>query len=235
MEGLVGVMPLWDGEKASIWMLPGYLGGLKAVGLDSFIFPMTDDEEELARLAGLCDGLLLTGGHDVDPHLYGEDPLDSTVVPNATRDHMDRTVLELALAADKPVLGICRGLQLLNVALGGTLWQDLPQQCSSKTDHHMAAPYDRRCHDVHILPDTPLAHLLQKKTIPVNSIHHQAIKDLAPGLEEMALSDDGLVEAVSKPDSAFVWGVQWHPEYWYKTNPDCMKIFEAFAASMRFA
>lgn len=235
MNGLVGVMPLWDDDKKSIWMLPGYLDGLKAAGLDSLIFPMTDDKEELARLASLCDGFLLTGGHDVDPQLYGEEPLNSTVVPNATRDHMDRAVLELALAADKPVLGICRGLQLMNVALGGTLYQDLPTQHRSKTDHYMNPPYGQRCHDVHILPGTPPSHLLQKETIPVNSIHHQAIKDLAPDLEEMGLADDGLVEAVYKPDSRFVWGVQWHPEYWYRTNPDCMKIFEAFAASMRFA
>ncbi len=233
MSKLIGVMPLWDDDKKSIWMYPGYLGGLKAAGLDAFIFPLTDDTAELKKLFGMCDGFLLTGGHDIDPRLYGERRLNGTVEPNPTRDYMDATILKMALASDKAVLGICRGLQLMNAVLGGTLYQDLPLQHGAGTDHHMHAPYDRRCHDVSIIRDTPLHRLLGKDSIAVNSIHHQAIKRLAPGLQEMARSTDGLIEAFCKPDNRFVWGIQWHPEYWYESNPDCMKIFSEFAAHVK--
>lgn len=280
---VVGVMPLWDDEKDSIWMLPGYMDGLKTAGLDAFIFPLTDDVRELKRFADLCDGVLLTGGHDVNPAVYHESPINDSVVWNDTRDSMDQTVIRYALEKDKGILGICRGIQILNVTLGGTLYQDLPTQYRTETraekdgypsslsqgrekgkrysgtdekainhnvsvlydknwecpseerkpiDHHMSAPYDRPCHEADIAMGTPLYDLLQKKRIPVNSIHHQAIKDLAPGLEEMARSEDGLVEAVWMPGRRFVWGIQWHPEYWFRTNPDCMKIFQCFADSL---
>ncbi|MCH3986456.1 MAG: gamma-glutamyl-gamma-aminobutyrate hydrolase family protein [Lachnospiraceae bacterium] len=229
MSKLIGVMPLWDDEKQSIWMLPDYIDGLKAAGLDAVIFPMTEDEAEIRKLASLCDGFLLTGGQDVNPAMYGEAVLNDTVAYNNTRDRMDSFVLRLAIESDKAVLGICRGIQLMNAALGGTLYQDLPAQHGSEIDHHMASPYNRICHEVRILEGTPLYQLIGKGSIPVNSIHHQAIKDLAPGLGEMARSTDGLIEAVYKPDNRFVWGIQWHPEYWYKENPDCMKIFTAFA------
>lgn len=143
MKKMVGVMPLWDDEKESIWMLPAYMEGLKAAGMDSFIFPMTQDEDEVKRLVGLCDQILLTGGHDVNPSLYQEEPVNASVEWNETRDVMEERVISHALAQDMPVLGICRGLQILNVALGGTLYQDLPLQHPSDTDHHMTPPYDR--------------------------------------------------------------------------------------------
>lgn len=232
MRKLVGVMPLWDDEKKSIWMLPGYLDGLKAAGLDAFIFPLTDDAEELERLMRLCDGFLLTGGHDVNPALYGERPVNGSVVWNDVRDQMDAFVLRHAIAEDKAVLGICRGIQLINAALGGTLFQDLPLEHPSGVEHHMTAPYDRACHRVKILPETPLYDLIGKCRIEVNSIHHQAVRRIAPDLRKMAVSEDGLTEAVYMPDKRFVWGIQWHPEYWFETNADCMKIFCCFAAHM---
>lgn len=232
MRKRIGVMPLWDDDKESIWMLPGYIGGLKAAGLDSFIFPLTDDEEELRQLADLCDGILLTGGHDVNPALYGEKPLNDSVVWNRTRDEMEMFVISYALERNKSILGICRGIQILNVALGGTLYQDLQMQHPSGIGHHMTPPYDRACHEVKILENTPLYERIGSNRIPVNSIHHQAVKKLAPRLKEMAVSTDGLVEAVYMPDRAFVWGIQWHPEYWYLTDENSRRIFRAFAESI---
>lgn len=232
MRKLVGVMPLWDDEKESIWMLPGYLEGLKAAGIDSFIFPLTDDREALERLTSLCDGILLTGGHDVNPAMYGEAPVNDTVVWNDVRDCMDEIVIRCALRDNKSILGICRGIQVLNVVLGGTLYQDLPIQCKGTVDHHMAAPYDRPCHRVRVLQKTPLYDLIGKDELQVNSIHHQAIKKLSPYLREMAVSEDGLTEAVYMPDRKFVWGIQWHPEYWFEENEDCMKIFREFHAAI---
>lgn len=229
MKRLIGVMPLWDDEKDSIWMLPGYLEGLHATGLETMIFPLTDDAEALERLIDLCDGILLTGGHDVNPAVYGEIPINETVVWSDLRDRMDLHVITYALQQDKAILGICRGIQILNAALGGTLYQDLPVQRPSEIDHHMHSPYDRRCHDVNIIEGTPLHDLLRKNRVEANSIHHQAIKDLSPGLQSMAISTDGLIEGVYMPERRFVWGVQWHPEYWYQTNEDCRQIFRAFA------
>lgn len=229
MKKLIGVMPLWDDEKNSIWMLPDYLDGLHAVGLDTFVFPLSDDAEELERLTNLCDGILLTGGHDVNPATYGAKPLNETVVWNDLRDRMDFKVISSAISQNKAILGICRGIQILNVALGGTLYQDLPTEHPSEIDHHMHAPYDKRCHEVSVVKGSPLDRLLHKEKLVANSIHHQAVKDLAPQLKAMAFSTDGLIEAVCLPARKFVWGVQWHPEYWFRTNEDCLKIFQSFA------
>lgn len=203
MRKLVGVMPLWDDDRDSIWMLPGYLDGLKAAGLDSFIFPLTDDEAQLRRLADLCDGVLLTGGHDVNPALYQESPVNESVLWNDIRDRMDMAVIRYSLQRGKGILGICRGIQILNVALGGTLFQDLPSQHPSAVDHHMNPPYDRLCHEVELVRGTPLHRLLQKDRLHVNSIHHQAIRNLSPQLQEMAVSEDGLIEAVCMPGGAY--------------------------------
>lgn len=139
-----------------------------------------------------------------------------------------RKLLRRALEQDKPVLGICRGLQFLNAALGGTLYQDLPTEHPSEIGHSMKPPYDRTAHTVHMWTLTPLAALLEKTELGVNSCHHQAIKTLAPDLVEMARSEDDLIEAVYLPGKTFVWGVQWHPEMSLHADADSRKIFEVF-------
>ena len=233
MKPIIGVMPLWDDEKDSIWMLPGYLDGIRQAGGLPIIFPFTDDEQEIMQLVDMCDGLLFTGGHDVSPELYHEKPLDGLVESCAKRDVMEQIVLKKALEADKAVLGISRGIQLINVILGGTLYQDLPSQHPSKTEHHQSPPYDNPVHDVRILEDTPLFSCLHSDRLSVNSYHHQAIKDLAPGLEIMAVSPDDLIEAVYMPGKRFLWAVQWHPEYSWRTDENSRKIFRAFVEMMK--
>ena len=228
-------MPLWDDEKDSIWMLPGYMDGLHQAGAVPFIFPFILNGEELAQLAELCDGFLFTGGHDVSPQLYHEQPMEELVSGCEMRDRMETIVLKMAMEADKPVLGICRGIQLINAALGGTLYQDLPLQHPSETNHHGQAPYDEPVHDVEVYRDTPLYDCLEKKIIPVNSYHHQAVKDIAKGLEVMAAAPDGIVEAVYRPDQRFLWAVQWHPEFAYRTDENSRKIFSAFVGAMEKA
>ncbi|MBR3341187.1 MAG: gamma-glutamyl-gamma-aminobutyrate hydrolase family protein [Clostridiales bacterium] len=228
MKPLVGVMPLWDDAKDSIWMLPGYLEGLKEAGATPVIFPLTEDPEEISRLVDICDGILMTGGHDVTPSIYGEEPLEDKVSCCRERDNMEKLVLEDTMKKDKPILGICRGIQLINALLGGTLFQDLPSQHPSDIEHHQTPPYDVPVHDVIIRKVTPLFDCLGSERISVNSYHHQAVKDLAPGLEVMAESEDGIVEALYKPLYSFLWAVQWHPEFSYKTDSNSMKIFQAF-------
>ena len=229
---IIGVTPLWDEEKNSYWMLPGYLEGLEEAGAIPIILPLAADGADIAQLADLCDGFLFTGGQDVAPQLYGEamKPTCGELCP--ARDTLEQELLNRALEQDKPILGICRGLQILNVTLGGTLYQDLPTEHPSEIEHSMKPPYDQAAHTVRILPDTPLAALLQKQELGVNSCHHQAIRSLAPSLVEMARSTDDLIEAMYLPGKTFVWGVQWHPELSFRTDEDSRKMFMALVTAV---
>jgi putative glutamine amidotransferase len=228
LKPIIGVMPLWDEEKDSIWMLPGYMDGIREAGGLPLIFPLTDDAEDLKRLVSMCRGILLTGGQDVAPEIYHETPLEGLIEGCTLRDRMETIVLKAALEQDLPVLGICRGIQFINAALGGTLFQDLPLQHPSEVCHRQKPPYDEPAHTVQVLPGTPLSDCLIAEEISVNSCHHQAIRELAPKLEVMACSPDGLVEAVHMPGRRFVWAVQWHPEFSYKTDENSRKILRAF-------
>ena len=230
---LIGVMPLWDEGKKSIWMLPGHLEGIREAGGTPVIFPLTEDREELEQLCSLCNGFLITGGQDVDPAIYGETPIPQMGEICTVLDQMERQVLEYAIKEDKAVLGICRGIQYLNAMLGGSLYQDLNVQHPSKTEHHMEPPYDRVIHQVQIIDGSPLHQLLQVTELGVNSYHHQAVKTLAPSLTVMAESEDGLVEAVYMPKKNYVWAVQWHPELSFQTDVCSRKIFESFVAACK--
>lgn len=232
MKPVVGVMPLWDDEKDSIWMLPGYLEGIMDSGGLPVIFPLAEDEEDLEQLVRSCDGFLFTGGHDVSPEMYQESPLEGLVDTCPRRDRMEAVILRKALERDLPVLGICRGLQLINVCLGGGLVQDLPTQHVPGTEHHQTPPYDRPVHDVTIPEATPLRDCLGCDRLSVNSYHHQAVRKLAPALQAMAFSPDGLVEAVYMPGKRFLWAVQWHPEYSFRRDTGSRRIFRAFVRSM---
>lgn len=146
----------------------------------------------------------------------------------------NRILLPAVMAWDKPILGICRGIQFINAALRGTLWQDLPSQHPSDIEHHMNPPYDAFGHNVSLVPGTPLASLFAGQTeIAVNSYHHQAVREPAAGLEVMAVAPDGVIEALYRPASHFLWAVQWHPEFLYKVDPRSQAIFDAFVGSCR--
>ena len=232
MKPIIGVMPLWDDKKDSIWMLPGYMDGIRQAGGLPVILPFTEDEAEIAQLDGLCSAYLFTGGHDVSPEVYGETPLEGLIDCCKKRDAMEAVFLKKAMAADKPILGICRGIQFINAALGGTLYQDLPTQHPSAVVHHQTPPYDLPAHKVRIASGSPLSACLGADSIGVNSCHHQAIKTLAPGLSVMAAADDGIIEAVCMPDRRFVWAVQWHPEFSFRTDENSRRIFRAFVSSI---
>lgn len=226
---LIGLMPLVDQGRESYWMLPGYMQGLEAAGAVPLMLPLTADGALLGQLAGTLDGLLLTGGQDVEPARYGEPPLLPSGEYCPLRDAMEERLLTLALERDLPVLGICRGLQFLNVALGGSLYQDLPTQHPGGAAHCQRPPYHVPAHAVAVLRDTPLADLLGDGPLQVNSYHHQAVKALSPQLRPMAISEDGLVEGAWMPGKRFVWAVQWHPELAWRSRRDCMAIFTRFA------
>jgi putative glutamine amidotransferase len=145
---------------------------------------------------------------------------------------MEGTVLQMALERDLPVLGICRGIQFINAYLGGSLYQDLPSQHPSEVEHHQSPPYDVPAHAVALVEGSPLRRCLGVERLPVNSYHHQAVRRLAPGLEAMACAPDGLIEAAYMPGKRFLWTVQWHPEFSYKTDEYSRRIFQALIDSM---
>lgn len=230
---VIGILPLVDTEKESYWMLPGYMEGIEAAGGIPVMLALTEDESTIKQLADSFDGFLFTGGHDVSPGLYGEEKLAECAECSIARDNFERTLFKYVLEADKPVLGICRGIQLINVLLGGSLYQDIPTQYLTETKHHMAPPYNRTVHEVNIIEKTPLFDLIKCSVLGVNSYHHQAIKKLADELKPMAISEDGLIEAVYMPQKRFVMAVQWHPEFSFKTDRYSAMIFDAFVKSMK--
>jgi putative glutamine amidotransferase len=168
-----------------------------------FVLPLSD---RAADYAGALDGLVLQGGADISPLAYGEQPLKPEWTGDAVRDRYEIDLVRAFTAADKPVLGICRGAQLINVALGGTLHQDIPA--------HRSDEYDQHAHEVHLEPGSGLARLYgETGARRVVSIHHQAIKRLAPGLVVEARAEDGVIEAVRGTGASYVCAVQWHPEF----------------------
>jgi len=231
-RSIIGVVPLWDEKKNSIWMLPGYLKGLEDAGAVPVILPLTVSESVLKKAADFFDGFLFTGGHDVDPKLYGEAKTDRCGEVCETRDQMEAYLFrEAVLNQNKPALGICRGIQLFNALLGGSLYQDLPAEFPGSVRHAQKPPYDAPAHTVRLLPESPLGKLAGKDHLEVNSYHHQGINRIAEGLEVMALADDGLVEAVYMPGRYWVWAVQWHPEF-SPNDEISKKLFASFVGAV---
>jgi putative glutamine amidotransferase len=193
--------------------------------------PSTDIEEALAGV----DGVLLSGGEDVDPGRYGE-PVHPTVVDvEAARDKFEIALVQAARRRQLPVLAICRGVQVLNVAYGGTLVQDIPSQLSGALEHRLAAPPHEAyelAHEIWIEKDTILGRLMSDRLIDadacdVNSRHHQAVKQVATGFQVSATAPDGVIEAIEDPAAAFCVGVQWHPENFWRTG-EFRPLFEGF-------
>ncbi len=181
------------------------------------------DPEQAVQDALTCDGLLLPGGGDMDPKFYGQARIPACGEPNLLRDAAEPLLLRAFLAADKPVLGICRGIQVMNAVLGGDLYQDIkPFEHLPHNDHWA------KVHTVTVRRGTLLSRILGQDTVLVNSQHHQAVDRVAPGFTLAALSEDGIVEAIEKPDTKFCLGVQWHPEWLSDADPAMQGLFDAF-------
>lgn len=182
-----------------------------------------NDPEQAVQDALTCDGLLLPGGGDMDPKFYGQERIPACGEPNLLRDAAEPLLLRAFLAADKPVLGICRGIQVMNAVLGGDLYQDIKPFEHLPHNGHWA-----KVHTVTVRRGTLLSRILGQDTVLVNSQHHQAVDRVAPGFTLAALSEDGIVEAIEKPDARFCLGVQWHPEWLSDADPAMQGLFDAF-------
>jgi putative glutamine amidotransferase len=213
-----------------------YVRVLAAAGGVPWLVPLLkDDEATLRAIYDRLDGILLTGGVDVDPAQYGEDRLPLCDKPDRPRDWTEITLLRWALFDRKPILAICRGIQVLNVACGGSLYQDVAAQRPDAIKHDYfptttGFSRDFLSHSVRVEADSRLGRVLCAEQIQVNSMHHQGINKLAPGLTPSAFAPDGLVEGVEKPGDQFVIGVQWHPEELTETEPLHRRLFTEFVA-----
>lgn len=220
----IAVTPSYT-KEGYIRMNPAYLSSLWRAGALPAFVSYSEDPGRLDEYASCFDGFLFAGGGDVDPRYYGEEVMFDSVDITPARDAFELALFERVTVGGKPVLGICRGIQLINVALGGSLHQHIE-------GHSQSAPTGVPTQRISLEAGTPLARILGGKSESVvNSFHHQAVKSLAPGLIGAARSDDGICEAFFLPGHPFCIGVQWHPELLEGEDSDA--LFRAFAESCR--
>ncbi|MCL6636584.1 MAG: gamma-glutamyl-gamma-aminobutyrate hydrolase family protein [Alicyclobacillus sp.] len=209
-----------------------YAQGVETAGGLPVVVPFLEDEQVVQALAERLDGLVLAGGEDVDPARFGEPPLAGlgTVVPE--RDALEMALIHALCAQGKPVLGLCRGIQVLNVAFGGSLYQDLGRQWRGHIQHAQKARRDHLSHEVRLAPHSLLAQLYGGQTrVRCNSFHHQAVRSVGPGLRAVAWDADGLIEGIEAADGRFVVGVQWHPENLWRRYPEHHGLFRGLVSA----
>lgn len=214
-----------------------YVDGVVGAGGIPMVLPPIVEMAE--KVAGRIDGLLLSGGSDLDPSYYGEEPVPELNATVPKRDAFEIALVEHALERGIPVFGICRGLQILNVALGGTLYQDLPSQLHPDLiAHRQQVPKWQWTHEVEVDGNSKVAGIMETDDIRVNSYHHQAIKDLSDDLVAVAHTSDGVIEAAESPNLSERWlvGVQWHAEAMRDVGPENRNLFRAHVvAAERYA
>ena len=208
-----------------------YSQAVVSCGGAPLLVPISQDKNSLAAICGRIDGLILSGGPDVNPRLYKEEPRQGLMDVDEAQDRMELELTRLAVAADLPVFGICRGLQVLNVAMGGTLVQDIARQVPKACNHSPRADRGIATHKVRIQPSTRLQSILQRRSLWVNSKHHQAVNRPASGLTVSAIASDGIIEALEATDRNFVIAVQWHPEGLWQKDASARKLFKALIAA----
>jgi putative glutamine amidotransferase len=232
-----GMSEMPDNGPPAYALRRNYVDAIVAAGGVPLLVPPLADEPLLMALYEHADALLLSGGEDIEPTRYGEPPHSALQQISPARDAAELLLTRRALAEGKPLLGICRGIQVLNVACGGTLYQDIPAQYPTTIDHNASKQHPEwslLAHDLHLEPDSQLAELLGTTSLMTNSLHHQAVKDVGAGLRAVGHAPDGLIEALEGTNGSFVLGVQCHPEVLRAVvEPRWQTIFGALIRSVR--
>lgn len=230
MRPKIGITGHISKESSNLSITPSYMEAIFACGGFPLLLPVKGDEALWREAAQEMDGFLFTGGGDVSPSRYGEDTLQCCGEISPLRDAMELDLLKAVLPTGKPILGVCRGIQLLNVGLGGTLYQDIYLQNAQtfQQQHTQKLPDYLPAHDVFIEEGSLLNRIEKTTRLPVNTLHHQAVKDCAPGVWAVARSSSGIIEAIEKRDHPFFLGVQWHPERMWHVDASAKAIFDSF-------
>lgn len=211
---------------------PGYLRMLELAGAEVLRVDPSDNDAYLLDALDHADGLLIPGGNDIDPDLYGGRHLPGMDEPVPLRDHAEKTMLRTAYARHMPYLGVCRGLQMMCVLAGGDLYQQISDDIPGALEHWQRNPYSKPSHEVRIADGTPLRTMLGCGRLAVNSVHHQSVRHPGAGVEVQASAPDGVVEAAYRPDREFFMAVQWHPEQTPESEPT-QRIAHAFVEACR--
>lgn len=226
-----------EGLPHSVVMNQRYYQATAMANAAPVLIPLLDDMDALRAIYERMDGILIPGGVDLDPAAFGETPHQKLGRIDPARDRVELQLVKWAVDDHKPVLGLCRGLQVINVALGGTLYQDLEDEYPNAIKHDYFPNYgferDYLAHDVALASGSRLQHALVERHIPVNSMHHQGIKVLGRGLAASATAPDGLIEAAEGVGDSFLVGVQWHPEVFDSTDPNTEHLFDEFISAAR--
>lgn len=226
---LIAITPS-QSESNRITISQAFLDAVRRAGALPVLLPLFGDDPLLwEEMLSRADGLLLSGGGDLDPALFGEEMLPQSNPPSPLRDQEEMYLCKRALEKDMPVLGVCRGVQVLNCAAGGNLYQDIPTQVASAMNHRRHDAHRETVHEAKILPGSLLEKITGQSILPVNSLHHQALKKPGEGVIFSAHAEDGIVEAAEMPEKSFVLGLQWHPEILSEFLPAHQAIFDAFA------
>jgi putative glutamine amidotransferase len=225
----------WDQttELAADYLFRNYASAIQAAGGWPIIIPTLHPAHYVELLAERLDGLVLAGGVDIDPLEYGQPPHSGLGTVDKDRDALELELARFAASKGLPTLGICRGAQVVNVALGGTLYQDIPSQMNKDIAHKQSEPRHRVSHAVRLEPATRLHRLIGRDEIMVNSGHHQAVCDVAPDLIVSARSLDDMVEAVELPDHPFFLAVQWHPEGTAHLDEPSARLFSGLVTAAK--
>ena len=240
MQPLIGItthlLPLEEGGRPFHQSYGRNALAIERAGGLPVLLPAGLQIETLRQLYDRVDAVLVPGGGDVNPACYGADRHTSVHRVDDNRDSSEISVVRWAVEENRPLFGVCRGNQLINVALGGTLTQDIPTQVETTIRHnfsHLEIPYSHLAHPVQITPDSHLARIIGSTDVMVNSLHHQCVQQPAPGVRVTAYAPDGVIEALEIPNRHFALSVQWHPEDMIDDDPVMLGLFEAFVNAAR--
>lgn len=227
---LIGITPWYDYDKKITYIREGYCEGVSKAGGTGMLISATQNAAELDEIIKSCRGFLISGGPDIDAALYGEINLPVNEDISPYRDFLEIYIIRKAIELNKPIFGICRGIQIMNVAMGGTLYQDIHSQIQDRelAKHSQTAPKWYPTHKINIEEGSKIYGIFGMNFIGVNSFHHQAVKDVAPGFTVSSRSEDGIIESIEYNQHIFAVGVQWHPELMWQENSSFLGLFEEF-------